>query len=118
MFFIFPEILPPEAPKPQHIEQADRCVSAKGCTPETPNPYAVTFFSGTKRPCMKASASPPRAIWSRSGQVSRAGGMVQVTCIIRPDRLDGLLEAAFQVVERHIGVVCVTDCDVLRAERF
>jgi len=44
--------------------------------------------------------------------------MVQVTCIIRPDRLDGLLEAAFQVVERHIGVVCVTDCDVLRAERF
>lgn len=56
--------------------------------------------------------------WSRSGQVSRAGGMVQVTCIIRPDRLDGLLEAAFQVVERHIGVACVTDCDVLRAERF
>jgi len=56
--------------------------------------------------------------WSRSGQVSRAGGMVQVTCIIRPDRLDALLDAAFQVVERHIGVVCVTDCDVLRAERF
>ena len=56
--------------------------------------------------------------WSRSGQVSRASGMVQVICIIRHDRLDQLLEAAFSVVERHIGVVSVVDCQVLRAERF
>lgn len=56
--------------------------------------------------------------WSRSGQVSRAQGMVQVVCIIRPERLDDLLEAAFAVVERHIGVVSVVDCSVLRAERF
>ena len=56
--------------------------------------------------------------WSRSGQVSRASGMVQVICIIRPDRLDPLLDAAFAVVERHIGVVSVTDCQVMRAERF
>lgn len=56
--------------------------------------------------------------WSREGQVSRAGGMVNVVCIIRPDRLDALLDAAFSVVDRHIGVVCITDCEVLRAERF
>jgi len=56
--------------------------------------------------------------WTREGQVSRAGGMVCVVCIIRPDRLDALLDAAFAVVERHIGVVTVTDCEVLRAERF
>ena len=56
--------------------------------------------------------------WSREGQVGRAGGMVQVVCIIRPDRLDGMLDAAFQVVERHIGVVSVSDCEVIRAERF
>ena len=61
---------------------------------------------------------PFAAPWSREGQVSRAGGMVQVVCLIRPERLDGLLTAAFAVVERHIGVVSVTDCDVLRAERF
>ncbi|MDH3264522.1 MAG: transcriptional regulator, partial [Paracoccaceae bacterium] len=41
-----------------------------------------------------------------------------VICIIRPERLDGLLEAAFKVVDRHIGVVSLTDCEVLRAERF
>ena len=56
--------------------------------------------------------------WSREGQVSRASGMVAVVCLIRPERLDGLLEAAFAVVERHIGVVSVTDAEVLRAERF
>lgn len=56
--------------------------------------------------------------WSRDGQVSSAGGMVAVVCILRPEALDTLLEAAFTVVERHIGVVSVTDCEVLRAERF
>lgn len=55
--------------------------------------------------------------WDRAGQVGQSG-MIQVICIIRPERLDNLLEAAFAVVERHIGVVCVTDCEVLRAERF
>ena len=56
--------------------------------------------------------------WSRSGQVSRGTGMVQVVCIIREERLDDLLEGAFAVVKRHIGVVSITDCQVLRAERF
>lgn len=56
--------------------------------------------------------------WTRSGQVSRASGMVQVICIIRPERLDDLLDAAFAVVDTHIGVVSITDCQVLRAERF
>ncbi|MEP0963206.1 MAG: transcriptional regulator [Roseobacter sp.] len=56
--------------------------------------------------------------WVRSGEIGRASGMVQVVCIIHPDRLDGLLEAAFTVVEKHIGIVTVVDCEVLRAERF
>ncbi len=55
--------------------------------------------------------------WSREGQVGRAG-MVAVVCLIKPERLDSLLEAAFTVVERHIGVVSITDAQVLRAERF
>ena len=55
--------------------------------------------------------------WSREGQVGRSG-MVAVICLVRPERVDALLEAAFHVVERHIGVVSVTDAQVLRAERF
>jgi nitrogen regulatory protein PII len=56
--------------------------------------------------------------WSREGQVGRAGGMVAVICLVRPERLDALIEAAFAVVERHIGVVSITDAHVIRAERF
>lgn len=56
--------------------------------------------------------------WTREGQVSRASGMVSVICLVRPERLDDLLDAAFAVVERHIGVVNVSDAQVLRAERF
>lgn len=55
--------------------------------------------------------------WSRDGQVGRAG-MVAIVCLIKPERLDGLLDAAFDVVDKHIGVVSVTDASVLRAERF
>ena len=56
--------------------------------------------------------------WSSDGEVGLAGGMMQVICVIRPDRLDRLLDEVFAVVERHIGVVTVSDCQVLRAERF
>lgn len=56
--------------------------------------------------------------WDRAGQIGRASGMVQVICIIRPERLDGLLDAAYEVVETHIGVISIIDCEVLRAERF
>ena len=55
--------------------------------------------------------------WTREGQGGRAG-MVSVVCLIKPERLDGLLDAAFTVVEKHIGVVSITDAQVLRAERF
>ena len=56
--------------------------------------------------------------WTRAGEIGRASGMVQVICIVRPERLEVLLDAAFEVVEKHIGVVSIVDCEVLRAERF
>ncbi len=56
--------------------------------------------------------------WSGAGHIGSANGMVQVVCIIRPEKLDGLLESVFSVVDKHIGVVSVSDCQVLRAERF
>lgn len=76
-------------------------------------PAGVTGF--TVLPVLGGSGRSGQ--WSREGQVGRAG-MVAVICIVRPERVESLLEAAFAVVERHIGVVSVTDCEVLRAERF
>lgn len=56
--------------------------------------------------------------WSREGQVSRASGMINVVCIIHPERLEPLLEVVGGILDRHIGVISLTDCEVLRAERF
>lgn len=56
--------------------------------------------------------------WHRAGQISPGSGMVAVICLIKPEKQDTLLKAAFAVVERHIGVVSITDAKVLRAERF
>jgi len=56
--------------------------------------------------------------WEREGQVSRASGMVAVLCLIRPERVESLLEAVFPLLERHIGIVSVSDAKVIRAERF
>ncbi|MCC5970346.1 MAG: transcriptional regulator [Pararhodobacter sp.] len=56
--------------------------------------------------------------WTREGSVSRASGMIAVICLVAPTRLDALLEAIFPVLDDHIGVVSVTDTQILRAERF
>jgi nitrogen regulatory protein PII len=56
--------------------------------------------------------------WSREGQVGRAGGLIAVVCIVVPPKKDALLEAIFGVLARHVGLVSVSDCEVLRAERF
>ena len=55
--------------------------------------------------------------WSADGQLGRAG-MVAVICLIAPERLEVLLDAAFDVVERHIGLINVTDAQVIRKARF
>lgn len=57
-------------------------------------------------------------LWSREGQIGRADGMSCVVCLVKPDRLDTLLDAVLTVLDRHIGVVNITDAQVLRAERF
>lgn len=56
--------------------------------------------------------------WSGAGHIGTANDMVQVVCIVREEKLDGLIDAVFGVVDKHIGVVSISDCQVLRAERF
>ena len=77
--------------------------------------HAAEVTGFTVLPVLGGSGRSGR--WSRDGQVGRAA-MVAVICLIKPERLDTLLEAAFAVVEPHIGVVSITDAQVLRAERF
>ena len=56
--------------------------------------------------------------WTRAGQVSPGRGMVAFVVLIRPERLETVIDAAFDVLEPHIGIVSVSDAQVVRAERF
>ncbi|MEL6677325.1 MAG: transcriptional regulator [Pseudomonadota bacterium] len=56
--------------------------------------------------------------WTRDGQVSAAGGMCTVLIVTSPEKAEALMEAAFEVVEPHIGIVSMTDCQVVRPQLF
>jgi nitrogen regulatory protein PII len=56
--------------------------------------------------------------WSSEGQISLAGGMVHIVSIVTEDKVNAILEIAFDIVEKHLGIVSVSDCDIVRLERF
>lgn len=56
--------------------------------------------------------------WTRDGQISSAGGMVHVMIIVKEDRVDEVLETTFGIVERHLGIVSISNCEIVRPERF
>lgn len=55
--------------------------------------------------------------WLRDGQITRGTGMVQVICIVGPEQLDALRTAAFAHVEHHMGIVTISDVEVLQSAR-
>jgi len=57
-------------------------------------------------------------VWSREGQVGEAGRMVVMLAIVDPAVLDTVLERVFELLERQIGIVTVSDVHVVRQERF
>ena len=56
--------------------------------------------------------------WSAGGQVSRAGQMAAIICIVDAGKVDAVLDEVFAVVQKQIGIVMVSDVCVVRPERF
>ncbi|MGF1649398.1 MAG: DUF190 domain-containing protein [Hyphomicrobiaceae bacterium] len=56
--------------------------------------------------------------WHRDGLVGRVGSVVQVFCIVDERRVDELLEPIFKLVSKQIGIVTVSDVQVIRSEHF
>jgi len=56
--------------------------------------------------------------WQRDGIVGDAGRMVAIVCIVDAARLDELLTQIYAAIERQIGIVSVSDVEVVRSERF
>ena len=57
-------------------------------------------------------------VWSREGQVGEAGRMVAIVAIMDEARLKPLFDELFGIVSRQIGIVSVSDCEVVRTESF
>jgi nitrogen regulatory protein PII len=56
--------------------------------------------------------------WRGEGLAGDAGRMVIVVCITDATRVDAVLEAAYAIVSRQIGIVTMSDVSVIRAEHF
>ena len=56
--------------------------------------------------------------WSREGLVGDADRMVVLLMVIDESALSPLFDELFAMVSRQIGVIAVSDCEVVRAERF
>ena len=56
--------------------------------------------------------------WRRDGLVSEAGVVVMVVCILEADKADQVLEAVSPALFRQIGVVSISDVQVLRGDHF
>lgn len=56
--------------------------------------------------------------WHRDGMVGRAGAVVQIFCIVDESRVDAVLAPVFELVSRQIGIVSISDVQVIRPEHF
>ena len=56
--------------------------------------------------------------WHRDGVIGRAGSLVTVISIIDEDRVQPVLEPLFALVNAQIGIVTVSDVEVIRPDRF
>jgi nitrogen regulatory protein PII len=56
--------------------------------------------------------------WSREGLPGDAGRMVMVISVVDPSLADAVLEGVYKVLARQIGIVTITDVQVIRPDHF
>lgn len=56
--------------------------------------------------------------WDREGMVGDAGQMVMIVVILDQAELDRVLDGVFAIVSTQVGVIAVSDVEVVRPDRF
>ena len=56
--------------------------------------------------------------WHREGQVTTAGQMIMVVCIVDPGEAEAILEAVYELLSRRQGIVSLSDVEVIRADEL
>lgn len=56
--------------------------------------------------------------WQAEGVLGGTGELRVVFCIVDETRVDEILEPVFKLISRHIGIVTVSDVEVVRGSQF
>lgn len=56
--------------------------------------------------------------WSGEGQVGAAGQMMLILAVTTEERMQTLLDDLHAQLQRHFGYVTISDCEVMRSDRF
>ena len=56
--------------------------------------------------------------WNRDNDISNSGGMIVVICVTSEDTMERIREELANLLEAHIGIVTVSDVEVMRPARF
>lgn len=56
--------------------------------------------------------------WSREGLVSDAGRLVLVMCILDASDAESLLEGIYEQLSHRIGIVTISNVEVIRSDHF
>lgn len=65
-----------------------------------------------------ASGRGADGVWDREGLVGRVGAMVVIFCYLDESRVDAVLSAVYRLIQKQIGIVTVSDVEVVRPEVF
>ena len=56
--------------------------------------------------------------WRGDEMIGDAGHMAQVIVVTSEHRVEALLEGIYKLVKRQVGIVTISDVDVIRSEHF
>ncbi len=56
--------------------------------------------------------------WTRDGEIGLAGGMVMVVVVVGSSRKDEIIEPLFSLLKRQMGLMTLSDCEVVRPEKI
>lgn len=56
--------------------------------------------------------------WRREGLVGGAGQMIVIVCILDPSRADEIISKLYDFMQNRIGIISISDVDVIRDEHF
>ena len=62
--------------------------------------------------------SGTHGLWTRDGIITEADGMMMLICILDQKYKDELLEHLFTFLENRIGIVTVSEVEVIRKDHF